>query len=92
MRMAHEEGSELDRALVEGVPDDRQIELQVRDALAWEDGLDPRGIRIAVCGGLVVLTGQVRTAEEKELAESVVWGIRGVTDVSNELEVAGDSC
>ncbi len=90
-KVAHEEGSELDEDLIVGVPGDLQIEIEVKDALAWEERLDAKKIQVGVCGGAVMLMGDVRSREEKELAENIVWGVRGVTDVSNELRVAGES-
>ncbi len=85
--MAHQEGSELDRELVEGVPDQESIEIGVKDALYW-NGIDTSRIRIGVCGDTVVLSGEVPSQEQKERAEAIVAGVQGVTEVANDLEVA----
>jgi len=92
--MAHEEGSQLDQFLVGGVPTDREIAVQVRDALTWDQRVDASAIRVDVHpGGAVTLHGYVGTPEEKELAENITWRIRGVTEVVNNLKVAGpESC
>ena len=87
--MAHQEGSELDRDLVMGVPDDQGMETQIKDALAWDGRLDASTIRAGVCAGAVILSGYVRTEEEKALAEEIASGVRGVTDVANDLKVTG---
>ncbi len=84
--MSHEEGSELDRDLVEGVPDDQTIGVEAKDALHW-NGVDVSRIRVGVCGGTVVLSGVVPSEEQRERAEAIVAGIRGVTEVSNDLTV-----
>lgn len=85
--MAHQEGSELDRDLVEGVPTDAEIEIQVKDALVWDDRIDHRRIRVAVCSGAVVLSGEASSDQERELVERTARRVRGVLDVSNDLQI-----
>ncbi len=87
--MDHEEGSELDRDLVVGVPSDQAIEIEIKDALVWDDSLDASGIRVWVCSGAVTLNGYVPTPEEKERAEQIASRVHGVTDVANDLKVTG---
>ena len=87
--MAHQEGSELDRDLVVGVPTDQEIEITIKDALAWDKRLDASGIRVWVCAGAVTLKGYVKSEEEKRLAEEIASGIHGVTDVENDIKVTG---
>ncbi len=85
--MDHEEGSDLDRDLVAGIPTDDAIEVEVKDALYW-NGVDTSKVNVSVCSGAVVLSGEVPSAEQKEKAGLIAEGIRGVTDVSNDLAVA----
>lgn len=87
--MSHEPGSELDRDLVEGVPTDAQIEVGVKDALAWEDRIDAGRIHVEVAAGEVTLSGRVDTLEQKELAETLAAAVRGVSEVRSRIEVAG---
>lgn len=87
--MSHQEGSELDQDLVMGVPRDEEMETEIKDALAWGGRLDAGSIRVGVCSGAVTLTGYVGTEEEKALAGEIASGVRGVTDVSNDLKVTG---
>lgn len=89
--MAHEEGSELDRDLVVGVPTDQEIEINIKDALAWNDNLDASGIRVWVCSSAVTLKGYVNTEEEKQLAGEIASRIHGVTDLANDIQVIGDA-
>ncbi len=85
--MDHEEGSELDRDLVAGIPADDAIEVEVKDALYW-NGVETGRVNVSVCSGAVVLSGEVPSTEQKEKAGAIAEGIRGVTEVSNDLAVA----
>lgn len=89
--MAHQEGSELDRDLVAGVPTDQEIEMNIKDGLAWDDRLDASGIRVWVCSSAVTLKGYVKTEEEKRLAGEIASRVRGVTDLENDIKVIGDT-
>ncbi len=87
--MAHQEGSELDRDLVAGVPRDEEMEAEIKDALVWDGRLDAGTIRVGVCSGVVTLSGYAKTEGEKEMAGQIASGVRGVTDVANDLKVTG---
>lgn len=87
--MAHQEGSELDRDLVAGVPRDEEMEAEIKDALVWDRRLDAGTIRVGVCSGAVTLSGYAKTDGEKEIAGQIASGVRGVTDVANDLKVTG---
>ncbi len=87
--MSHQEGSELDQDLVMGPPRDEEVETEINDALVWDGRLDAGSIRVGVCSGAVTLSGYVRTEEEKALAGEIASGVRGVTDLSNDLKVTG---
>jgi osmotically-inducible protein OsmY len=57
----------------------RDIEL----ALERQLGADAHAIGVGVNGGAVILSGQVRRREQRELAAQIVWkavGVRAVTD------------
>ena len=87
--MAHESGSPLDRDLVQGVPTDQEMEVQLKDSLAWTERLDAQRTYVRVRNGVATLTGEVRSDEEWELAESTARSVRGITDVVNRLKVTG---
>lgn len=89
--MAHQEGSELDQDLVVGVPSDQAIEINIKDALAWNDKLDASGIRVWVCSSAVTLRGYVNTEEEKQLAEDIASRVHGVAEVANDIKVIGEA-
>ena len=85
--MDHEEGSELDRDLVGGVPTDEAIEVEIKDALFW-NGIDMQQVAVSVRSGAVTLYGEVPTQEQKDRAEQIARHVHGVTDISNDLRVA----
>ncbi len=46
------------------------------------------GIKVKVEDGVVILTGQVKSLEEKQKAEEVARAIPGVVQVQSDLQVA----
>lgn len=61
---------------------------KVKSALAMEKGL--RSLKIHVDsedGGVVTLTGKVKTQAQVDQAVNATKGVEGVTDVRNQLEV-----
>lgn len=66
---------------------DRQLQLDVMDELRYEPSLDEREIGANVSGGLVTLTGRVKTYAEKLAALHAVERLSGVVAVANEISV-----
>ncbi len=66
---------------------DRQLQPDVVDELRWEPSLDEKEIGVNVTGGLVTLTGRVRTYAEKLAALRAVERVVGVAAIANELTV-----
>jgi osmotically-inducible protein OsmY len=64
-----------------------QIEEAVRVVLDRNPAIDAAQIRVGVRGRVVRLTGLVRSAAARELAESDAWAVFGVDDVMNEIIV-----
>ena len=64
-----------------------RIEEAVRIVLDRNPYVDDTQIRIGVRHRAVRLTGAVRSAAERDMAESDAWCILGVDDVINEIEV-----
>ena len=48
-------------------------------------------VDVSVNNGAILLTGKVRTPEEKVLATKLAWAVRGVREVVNELQVTDSS-
>jgi osmotically-inducible protein OsmY len=66
---------------------DRKIALHIRQALDAHSELPPGTAAVHVRGGIATLSGHVRSAEERFIAENVASHCRGVTKVENELTV-----
>ena len=81
-----------DRRGASTVANDRLIGVDARDALHSEGG-PGRGnhIKFTSHNGLVLLAGEVRSAEDRRRAEEIVAEIDGVRRVVNELEIGEPS-
>jgi osmotically-inducible protein OsmY len=73
-----------------GSPEDRQITASVRELVVKDDSLstDAHNIKIITVAGAVTLRGPVASAAEKASIESKAKQVKGVTKISNQLEVA----
>lgn len=81
-----------DRRPAATVAADRNIQLTAADALNRHKELvhDDNDVKVVVYDGVMLLAGQVRSAELKALAQSSVANIEGVKRLVNEIEVTGD--
>lgn len=70
------------------VRSDMGIARDVEDALLMDSATESFQIRVSVLDGVVTLRGTVDSWQEKRLAGIVAKGVRGVTDLENELDVA----
>lgn len=61
---------------------------QARAALAADDELKSSSVVIEISGGVATLTGAVAADSQKQKAERLVKGVRGVTGVKNQIRVA----
>lgn len=66
---------------------DRGRNVAVQEALKGDPELAGEMIKVTAIGTTVKLDGTVQTADEKERAEKLARGIRGVQKVENNLEV-----
>lgn len=66
---------------------DRDIQVDVHDALDREPGVDASHIGVAVHAGVVTLRGAVSTYPQKVTAAHTTSGIGGVRYVANDLDV-----
>ena len=64
-----------------------ELEEGVRLVLERNPVIDASQIRVGVRGDVVRLTGLVRTPDASRIAETDAWGVLGVADVLNEIEV-----
>jgi osmotically-inducible protein OsmY len=64
-----------------------EIKNSINAALRRDYYLNTNKIKVEVEGGMVILTGKVKTLAEKGAAEAAAWSASGITDVVNELEI-----
>jgi osmotically-inducible protein OsmY len=70
---------------------DSLIFTKIQDRFLQEDASLSTVVDVTVNDAAVLLTGKVRTPEEKVLATRLTWEVRGVREVINELQVADNS-
>ena len=66
---------------------DKELKLNVENALEWEPSLDASDAGVSVDDGVVTLRGNVGTYAEKIAAERVALRMYGVKAVANDLAV-----
>jgi osmotically-inducible protein OsmY len=66
---------------------DSDIKRDVEAELKWDPDIDSTDIAVAVKGGVVALTGFVRSYSQKYEAERAVKRVSGVVGVANDIEV-----
>lgn len=74
------------RVRPESIPDDKELQKQVKDALLRDSYVELYDIAVSVLNGQVFLSGQVNTSFEKKRAESVASTVNGVVDVVNNID------
>jgi osmotically-inducible protein OsmY len=70
---------------------DSVIFTKLQDKFIQNDASLGTVIDVAVNDGSVLMTGKVKTPEEKVLATKLAWEIRGVREVVNEIQVTDTS-
>ena len=71
--------------------EDAEVGVRVKTALVNDPQLGPRGIDVRINRGLVILVGQVNSAEEVTRAMDLARAVPGVTDVRSQLVVRQQS-
>ncbi len=71
---------------------DRNIQLTAFDAINRHNELvrDDNNVKVVVYNGVMLIAGQVRSAQLKQLAQQTVADIDGVTRLVNEIEVTDE--
>jgi osmotically-inducible protein OsmY len=64
------------------------VKAWVEQAFQTNPDVDAQLIAVKVCGGKVMLRGQVRSLAERVAAWRIAWQAPGVTSVENQLQVA----
>lgn len=66
---------------------DASLRQDIIDELDFEPSINAANVGVAVSDGVVTLTGHVATYAEKVKIEEVVWHVRGVNAIAEEIEV-----
>ena len=69
--------------------DDATISTRVKTALLNEPGVNATAINVETAGGVVTLSGQVKSGDEEQKAIATARQIPGVRDVKSQLKVGG---
>lgn len=64
-----------------------ELKLDILDQLDFEPSIDAAQIGITVDGGIITLTGKVRSYADKMAAIRIVENVRGVRAIADEIEV-----
>jgi len=70
---------------------DGLIFTKIQDNFLQTDASLPTVVDVTVNDGAVLLTGKVKTPEEKVLATKLTWEVRGVREVVNEIQAIDKS-
>ena len=70
---------------------DTKIRVKLADRFLKSDFSLLTAADVSVNDGAVLLTGKVKTPEEKVLATKLTWEVRGVREVVNELQITDSS-
>ena len=70
---------------------DGVIFTKIQDRFLQTDASLPTVVDVTVNDGAVLLTGKVKTPEEKVLATKLTWEVRGVREVINEIQISDTS-
>ena len=70
---------------------DKKLESHVSNALLSDPATDSYEVDVDAKSGAVTLTGTVDSYQERLLTETIVRGVRGVTEIDNQLAVDTDT-
>ena len=71
--------------------DDLGLEISINHRLLQKSEVLFRKVEVEANEGRVLLTGSVPTAEDRDEVSRLAWGVEGVKEVLNELQVADSS-
>src|SRR5204863_191149 len=69
------------------VIDDSVITSKIKTSLIAEKGIDSTDISVETAKGRVMLSGDVKSPDQRQMAEGVARKVAGVKEVENKLEV-----
>ena len=66
---------------------DAQLQMDVMDEIKWEPSATAAQIGVSSANGVVTLSGNVGSWNEKHEAGMAAWSAPGVNSVRNEIEI-----
>ncbi|AHX13115.1 hypothetical protein CH75_07585 [Dyella jiangningensis] len=89
MSMPMHDPKNPNRAIPSPSADDQQLAGKVQQILQRDNSLSPAGhqVKVIASDGAVVLRGPVANDAEKAKIDSIVRGVPGVKEVTNELDI-----
>ena len=69
--------------------DDNTLELALRKDILLDDKLDGTNVSVIAINGIVLLTGEVHTDEQRQYTEKLARSFIDTREVVNELELSG---
>lgn len=67
--------------------DDSTITTQVKARFVENKQVDAAAISVETLKGTVMLSGFAKNSTERSTAETIAWGVKGVTGVKNEVTI-----
>jgi hypothetical protein len=66
---------------------DKEIKSEIERLLAWQKTIDATAIQVDVKDGVVSLSGNVGSPNEKQVAENITGNVLGIREINNLLNV-----
>ncbi len=84
----HYAGNKQERSTTQAVSD-TTLSARIKTAFAADSVVKARDIKVDAMRGVVTLTGTVNSAAERDKAISIARNTKGVTEVKDNMKVAG---
>ena len=79
--------TEIDQTPLGNNRPDERIKEEVRKLLNWSKQIDATEMQVDVRDGVVTLSGNVNSRDEKHTAEKMTENVLGVLDIDNQLNI-----
>jgi osmotically-inducible protein OsmY len=76
-----------DKILIKSAPSTATVKAEITEALRRSARISTKNIDVLSDGGIVTLSGNVRSLAEREAAEKAAWAAPGVTQVIDRLAI-----
>lgn len=66
---------------------DKEIKAEIERLLAWQKTIDATAIQVDVKDGVVTLSGNVSSPNEKQIAGNITENVLGIREIKNHLNI-----